>query len=82
MKFKNMKIAITDEVHLKAVCDVLESMGISKSYATRSKVKVILFDEKFYSLLGLPVEMIDDRKSTTLTDLLAMRDQIFMESIR
>lgn len=82
MKFKNMKIAITDKAHLKAVCDVLESMGISKSYATRSKVKVILFDEKFYSLLGLPVEMIEDRKSATLTDLLAMRDQIFMESIR
>lgn len=25
--YQNLKIAITDEVQLKAVCDVLESMG-------------------------------------------------------
>ena len=30
MTFKNLKIAITDETHLKAVCDVLESMGYSE----------------------------------------------------
>ena len=32
MKFKNMKIEITDKVQLKAVCDVLEGMGYDKPF--------------------------------------------------
>ena len=76
-----MKIAITDEVQLKAVCDVLQSMGFRETYKTCSKVSVIATDKTTYSLLGLPFEIIDDRRPVTLTDLLAMRDKQFMEKI-
>lgn len=78
MKFKNMKIAITDEVHLKAVCDVLESMGYRKDI-TRGSCFVITHEYGFYSIHDHHYYFNNE---TTLTDLLAMRDQLFMESIR
>lgn len=81
MTFKNMKIEITDEVQLKAVCDVLESVGFVNTYKTISKISTVITDKTGYSLLGLPSEIIDDRSSATLTDLLAMRDKQFMEKI-
>ena len=31
MTFKNLKIAITDETHLKAVCEVLATLGYKKA---------------------------------------------------
>ena len=78
MKFKNMKIAITDEVHLKAVCDVLGSMGYSQELRAGESTKSI----ESYSDGIYDCYMFSQDSDTTLADLLAMRDQIFMESIR
>ena len=81
--FDNLKIAITDEVQLKAVCDVLESVGYKNTYKTASKVTTVITDKTTYSLLGLPCEIINDSGcNTTLTDLLAMRDKQFMEKLK
>lgn len=77
----NLKIAITDAVQLKAVCDVLDSMGYKNTYKTASKVTTVITDKTTYSLLGLPCEIIDDRNAATLTDLLAMRDKKIKEKI-
>lgn len=79
--YKNMKIEIIDEVQLKAVCDVLESMGYKNTYKTASKVTTVITDKTTYSLLGLPCEIIDDRNAATLTDLLSIRDKHFMEQL-
>lgn len=80
MKFKNMKIAITDEAHLKAVCDVLESMGYIKCGWIGYTKPVLLtttinghFTDHAVSFINCFVET-----DTTLTDLLSMRDQLFM----
>lgn len=84
MKFKNMKIAITDEAHLKAVCDVLGSMG----YVIPQDFGDIVYTSKLgntccfnHNDRGLH-DLLIHYQLTTLTDLLAMRDQLFMESIR
>lgn len=85
MKFKNMKIAITDEVHLKAVCDVLESMGYRKGalYVNMGQNLTILATYKGGEFLQYcHKKAAKYHEPATLTDLLAMRDQIFMESIR
>lgn len=37
--YQNMKIAITDEVQLKEVCDVLQSMGYKKDLTQEYKKK-------------------------------------------
>ena len=79
--FDNLKIAITDAVQLKAVCDVLESMGYKNTYKTASKVTTVITDKTTYSLLGLPCGIIDNRNAVNLTDLLAMRDKKIKEKI-
>lgn len=81
MKFKNMKIAITDEVHLKAVCDVLESMGYKPYQPSPCNECAYTWDDGFYCLdKHMDSRVIYD--SVTLTELLAMRDQLFMESLK
>lgn len=80
--FNNLKIAITDAVQLKAVCDVLESMGYrlvcvftnTKWILTKSQGIYMGIDD---SLGDAPNHFI----ATTLTDLLAMRDKQFKEKI-
>lgn len=83
MKFKNMKIAITDEVQLKAVCGVLESMGYfnEKEFNTKcDKIgQVLTWDDGAYHLQKGGGGLICTQ--ATLTDLLAMRDKQFMEKV-
>lgn len=80
MKFKNMKIAITDEAHLKAVCDVLGSMGLHQEEDFKAGFhRFIHVGSGGFDFWNTDMPFGDE---VTLTDLLAMRDQIFMESIR
>lgn len=81
MTFKNMKIEITDEVQLKAVCDVLLSIGYG-SWGINKNDKWIgaSFKNKQFTTFSSDA-FFSDEVITTLTDLLAMRDKQFMESI-
>ena len=81
-EFQNLKISITDEVHLKAVCDVLESMGY-KYISKRSQSNyVYTFIDGTYlvdmnwqpAFSGIPY--------STLTDLLKMRDKAFKDGLK
>lgn len=82
MKFKNMKIAITDEVHLKAVCDVLGSMGFKCANLgnENSGWDVLIYP----SIRSWCQSMYSGNlyEPATLTDLLAMRDHLFMEYLK
>lgn len=83
--YQNMKIEITDEVQLRAVCDVLDSMGFTDFYDSKNwKCGVIRFVEVFedgtYDCYDTDI-VSDKAKQTTLTDLLALRDKQFMEKI-
>lgn len=82
MTFKNMKIEITDEVQLKAVCDVLQSMGFKCANLgnENSGWDVLIYP----SIRSWCQSMYSGNlyEPATLTDLLSMRDQLFMESIR
>ena len=78
--YQNMKIEITDEVQLKAVCEVLESLGYENEMTTTRKSKSICtYDDGTYDIYELEV----GRKIgylVNLTDLLTLRDKQFMES--
>ena len=78
--FKNLKIAITDETHLKAVCDVLESMGYSEGLS-------VSFDNNYeYKWVGSNYNGVFGYYThkdpcirydvATLSDLLKMRDDM------
>lgn len=78
--YKNMKIEITDEVQLNAVCDVLKSMGYVRCYKTELDINfVIAFHDKTFGLFTNDIS--DEEDLTTLTDLLALRDKQFMEKL-
>lgn len=81
MKFDNLKIAITDEVQLKAICDVLESMGYIKELTTSYKPKSICTygDGTYHVYMRVVEHKIGDL--ATLTDLLAIRDKQIKEKI-
>lgn len=71
--FKNLKIAITDETHLKAVCEVLESMDYTEcgydldcnNIVARSHG--VFFGDKYDDW---------DFDQVTLSDLLKIRDEM------
>ena len=77
--FKNLKIAITDETHLKAVCDVLESVGYKKTgWIGYSKVIFITTNTKG-QMTDHAISLMNCFNSidlTTLSDLLKMRDDM------
>lgn len=73
--FKNMKIAITDETHLKAVCDVLESMGYEKSHEC-SKSNYVFATKGGYYWIDINNQPVLNNYQITLTDLLKMRDEM------
>lgn len=76
--FDNLKIAITDAVQLKAVCEVLGSMGYVKR-ATHTHSKYIETNESgIFDCFWVNYEI---NCNTTLTDLLAMRDKKIKEKI-
>ena len=74
--YKNVKIAITDEVQLKAVCDVLESMGY-KIIDTFKKQKWVYATES-KSIWFANIDIYSGELNT-IADLLALRDKHFME---
>lgn len=81
--FDNLKIAITDEVQLKAVCDVLESMGyvpnmIEDNIKTYS---VITCESGVYSNWNKFDSGFFRYKNTTLTEILSLRDKRIKEKI-
>ena len=84
--FKNMKIEITDHDNLKAVCDVLVSLGYSEGLS-------VDFDEDdgykwvgTYSngVFGYYVHETPsiNYSKTTLSDLLKMRDEMVKQGIQ
>lgn len=77
--YKNMKIEITDEVQLKAVCDVLESMGFECVF--KSEVKITKHIETYSDGVYDMYCFNDNGCNTTLTNLLALRDKQFMEKL-
>lgn len=88
--FQNLKIAITDEVHLKAVCDVLESMGykneqfdfhIQNHRDIKQFQSVACYEHGVYCVHKLDVNWINFCELATLTDLLKMRDNQIKEAI-
>lgn len=75
MTFKNMKIEITDEVQLKAVCDVLESMGYGYWVIDKNDKWIgTSFKNKQFTTFSTDV-CFSDEVLVTLTDLLEMRDK-------
>lgn len=74
--YKNMKIAITDEVHLKAVCEVLESMSYkSTGYENDEQNFVYTYERGVYHGLFKKAAH-GEFEEVTLTDLLRMRDEM------
>ena len=73
--FKNLKIAITDETHLKAVCDVLESMGYVKPNNDGDTIYATNIGNTFNSYGDL-IDYEGIYIDTTLSDLLKMRDDM------
>ena len=84
MKFKNMKIKITDEVHLKAVCEVLESVGYELGVNERNPKAVCTWAfNNSYDIRVMTVdEMTGHDDEYTLTDLLKMRDEMVKENAK
>ncbi|MEG2271520.1 MAG: hypothetical protein RSC05_04545 [Acinetobacter sp.] len=77
--FKNLKIAITDETHLKAVCDVLESMDcwLNCGDGSNKLAKwVIVVKSGRYDIYNNDRASGDWAQTITLSDLLKMRDDM------
>ena len=73
MMFKNLKIAITDETHLKAVCEVLESIDYKSSYETSNSVVAVHTDSFGYYH---KISIMGESNLVNLSDLLKMRDDM------
>ena len=77
--FKNLKIAITDNDHLKAVCDVLESMGLKRNCnLSRRNFIVAFFNNGFYC----GYQNMSLFEEITLSDLLKMRDEMVKDNAK
>jgi hypothetical protein len=81
MKFKNMKIAITDETHLKAVCDVLRSIGYSV-WAAGLGASNWVVTSKVGNATTFEFDVCSDNTLVTLSDLLAMRDKMVKDNAK
>lgn len=82
-EFQNLKISITDEVHLKAVCDVLESMGYDNfALDTMDADFIATGDGGLYTGFKKSSYNFINGRQATLTDLLQMRDNYFREAIK
>ncbi|MEN8419367.1 hypothetical protein ABFO76_03610 [Acinetobacter baumannii] len=80
-EFKNMKISIENNAHLKEVCDVLDSMGYVEHRALDGCRTLCTYDDGTY----ITYRMSADKKYldlpiTTLPDLIKMRDEFKAES--
>ena len=72
-----MKIEITDEPHLKAVCEVLESIGYKPVLFTPNKdtAFIVCYESGNFTDWGRFNSGSYSWDLTTLTDLLKMRDE-------
>ena len=75
MKFKDMKIAITDETHLKAVCDVLRSIGYNVWGVVLGASNWVV-TSKVGNATTFEFDACSDNTLVTLSDLLSMRDKM------
>ena len=71
--YQSLKIAITDDIHLNAVCDVLESMGFKCAF--KPKFGITKHIESYIDGVYDMYPFNDNGCNTTLTDLLAIRDK-------
>lgn len=79
--FDNLKIAITDEVHLKVVCDVLHTMKYRKHMSSSPANFIYTFPDGSYRIDINHQPAFDHIPYTNLTDLLALRDKKIKEKI-
>ena len=79
--FKNMKIAITDETHLKAVCDVLRSIGYSV-WGVGLGASNWVATSKIGNATTFEFDACSDNALVTLSDLLAMRDKMVKDNAK
>ena len=81
MKFKNMKIAITDEAHLKAVCDALRSIGYSVWGVVLGASNWVV-TSKIGNATTFEFDACSDNTLVTLSDLLIMRDKMVEDNAK
>lgn len=89
MIFKNLKIAIIDEQHLTAVCEVLGSMGYSQDgklwsgFGSFTQTVCCNIYGEMMDLVGIDVnyDRLDKYELVTLRDLLQIRDEMVKEKI-
>ena len=81
MKFKDMKIAITDETHLKAVCDVLRSIGYNV-WGVGLGASNWVATSKIGNATTFEFDACSDNALVTLSDLLAMRDKMVKDNAK
>lgn len=76
--YKNLKIAITDETHLRSVCDVLESMGYINTFRTNKTLRTICTwsHNGSYGITDLSLDFCFFQDEVNLSDLLKMRDDM------
>ena len=87
--FKNMKIAITDDVHLRSVCEVLDSMWYECGNQYFFDIKnlkdglinsVATYESGSYYLhQNTDIDLIYNCNTVTLSNLLRMRDEMVRE---
>ncbi|KAF1026178.1 MAG: hypothetical protein GAK29_01440 [Acinetobacter bereziniae] len=73
-KFRNLKIAITEDQLLDDVMMELERIGYKISYKTIAPVRCVIFDNCHYSLLGSDIDLVDNYELTTLAELKEMEN--------
>lgn len=81
--YQNLKIAITDEVQLKAVCGVLKTMKYRKvrnAFCQHDNYVIVRSDGFYHGVISDTGYKIG-HKLLTLTDLLALRDKQFKDKI-
>ena len=86
MKYKNMKIAITDNINLKEVCEVLESMGYECGNAYFFKIESLKAgliksiasyeNGSYYFYNNLELDCIYNCQEILLSSLIKMRDEM------
>ena len=82
MKFKDMKIAITDETHLEAVCDVLGSIGYNVWGVGLGGASNWVATSKIGNATTFDFDACPDNALVTLSDLLAMRDEMVKDNAK
>lgn len=82
--YKNMKIAITDDLHLRSVCEVLESLGYTNNFKTKGSVRTICTwsHNGTYGITGLNTAYCFLQDEVNLPDLLRMRDEMVKENAK